>query len=335
MATVSRMHSFQILPQAPYSFDLTVARFMRFASENVDLVEGGRYRRLLAADRQLVLATVTDIGTVSRPRLAVALHSPSGTPVEQAGIEAQLRHILCTDLDLRPFYRLACKDEMLAPLVTRFRGLRIPSSPTLFEALVTAVLSQQVNLAFACSIRKELVESFGRKRRRQGLTCYAFPEPCRFAAQSVEAMRAFRLSNAKAGTLVRLGETFASNPAYPAAGNGLAALSDEEIVERLTQIKGIGRWSAETALMRGLARQDTFPAGDLGVVKYFAQGMLGKTGKATEAEMRAFAERWRPWRGLALAYCYAELATRRNATAPGSSHPQPSRVRSEAGTAPA
>ena len=309
--------SFEIIPQAPYSFNFTVARFMRFASEVVDLVEGAQYRRLLAAGRQLALATVTDVGTVARPRLAVTLRSPSRTPLKLAEFEAQLRHILCTDLDIKPFYRLARKDALLAPLVGRFRGLRITSSPTLFEALVTAVLSQQVNLTFAYSIKKALVASFGRKWRRQGRTYHAFPEPRRFAAQSLDAMGGFRLSNAKAGTLIRLGEAFASDTRFPAAEAELAALSDDEIVARLSAIKGIGRWSAEIGLMRGLGRPDTFPAGDLGVVKYLAQGMLGKTGKATEAEMRAFAERWRPYRGLALAYCYAELARRRGASTPG------------------
>ena len=306
-------HSFDIVPQAPYSFDFTVARFMRFASENVDLLEGSRYRRLLAAGRQLALATVTNGGTVTRPRLAVVLDSPSRAPLRLAGFDAQLRHILCTDLDLRPFYRMAKKDPMLASMVSRFRGLRVTASPTVFEALVTAVLSQQVNLTFAYSIKKALVESFGRWWRRHGRTYYAFPEPRRFAAQSIETMRGFRLSNAKAGTLIRLGEAFASDVTLHA----LAALPDEQIVERLTAIKGIGRWSAEIALMRGLARPDTFPAGDLGVVKYVAQGLLGRTGKATEDEMRAFAERWRPYRGLALAYCYAELATRRGVSTPG------------------
>lgn len=306
-------HSFEIIPRAPYSFDFTVARFMRFASESVDLVEDGQYRRLLADGRQVALATVTNAGTVARPRLAVVLHSPSRVPLKLAAFEAQLRHILSTDLDLRPFYRMARKDKMLAPMVTRFRGLRVTASPTLFEALVTAVLSQQINLTFAYSIKKALVESFGRRWRRQGRTYYTFPEPRRFAAQTLETMRGFRLSNAKAGTLVRLGEAFASDPTL----RGLETLSDEQVVERLTAIKGIGRWSAEIALMRGLARPDTFPAGDLGVVKYVAQGLLGRTGKATEDEMRAFAERWRPYRALALAYCYAELAVRRGASTPG------------------
>ena len=63
--------TFQLLPRAPYSFDLTVARFRRFASENVDLVVGKQYHRLLAAGRQLALAMVTDVGTLAKPRLTV------------------------------------------------------------------------------------------------------------------------------------------------------------------------------------------------------------------------------------------------------------------------
>lgn len=301
--------TFELLPRAPYSFDLTVARFGRFPSENVDLVVGKQYQRLLAAGRQLALATVTNVGTVAKPRLAVELCSPSKAALKQAAFHAQLSHILCTDFDLRPFYRSARQDETLASLVKHFRGLRITASPTLFEALVMAVLSQQVNLTFAYSIKKELVETFGRKWRSKGQTYYAFPEPARFADQSLETMRSFRLSNAKAGTLIRLGEAFTSRALQQSE---IAQLSDEAAIDALIQLKGIGRWSAETALMRGLARPDVFPGGDLGVVKYLAQGMLGKKGKATETEMRAFAERWRPYRGLALVYCYAEL-TRRQA----------------------
>ncbi len=300
-------HSFTITPTAPYSFDFTVTRFLRFASEIVDRIEGNQYQRLLTVGRQLALATVTNIGTVTRPQLAVELTSPSKAALKQAEFQAQLCHILCTDFDPRPFYRLARKDEMLAPLVNRFRGLRITASPTIFEALVMAVLSQQVNLTFAYSIKKELVETFGRKWRCKGHTYYTFPEPQRFAGQSMETMRGFRLSNAKAGTLIRLGEAFASRTLKQSE---IAQLPDEEAIEALIQLKGIGRWSAETALMRGLARPDAFPGGDLGVVKYLAQGMLGKQEKATETEMRNFAERWRPYRGLALVYCYAELARR-------------------------
>jgi 3-methyladenine DNA glycosylase/8-oxoguanine DNA glycosylase len=83
------------------------------------------------------------------------------------------------------------------------------------------------------------------------------------------------------------------------------------VIERLTAFRGIGRWTADTVLLRGLARRDAFPAGDLGVVKYLAQGLLGRRAPASESQMRAFAERWRPYRSYALVYAYAELSYRR------------------------
>ena len=90
----------------------------------------------------------------------------------------------------------------------------------------------------------------------------------------------------------------------------LARLDDEEVIERLSAYKGIGRWTAEMVLLRGLMRPDVFPAGDLGVIRYIAQGLLGRKERAREDEMRRFSERWRPHRSLALVYAYAELRRR-------------------------
>ena len=301
------IHRFTLTPTPPYSFDLTVHRFVRFKDEIVDRVEPKRYQRLFAVDGRLVLATVTDAGTTTKPLLQIELYGDRKADLTQPEIATQLRHILCTDLDLKPFYRLVKNDELLGSISPRFRGLKLPASPTVFESLVMAVLSQQVNLTFAYSIKKELVETFGENQQVNGDMYHAFPTPARFAEQKEEDLLRFRLSRAKAGTLVRLGQAFASGAI---TDQELTSLSDDEVVARLTQIKGVGRWSADIALLRGLARIDAFPGGDLGVVKYVAQGLLGKAEKATEAEMREFAERWRPYRGLALIYCYAELIRR-------------------------
>jgi DNA-3-methyladenine glycosylase II len=112
------------------------------------------------------------------------------------------------------------------------------------------------------------------------------------------------------GTLACLAKSFSSGELLE---DEIAALPEEAAVERLTKIKGIGRWTAETALLRGLARADAFPAGDLGIVKYLAEGLFEHGRRATESEMRLYADRWRPWRGLALVYTWAELARRTRA----------------------
>jgi DNA-3-methyladenine glycosylase II len=169
------------------------------------------------------------------------------------------------------------------------------------------VLSQQVNLQFAYSIRRELVRAFGSRAKIGDGIFYSFPLPETIGRENATNLRGFRLSQGKAETLLRLAEAFASGRLSDAQ---LRTLSDEAVVEQLTSIKGIGRWTAETVLLRGLGRVDAFPAGDLGVVKYLARGLLHRDGPASEAEMREFAESWRPYRGLALVHAYAELASK-------------------------
>ncbi|MGH2898153.1 MAG: hypothetical protein ACRDMZ_05715, partial [Solirubrobacteraceae bacterium] len=86
----------------------------------------------------------------------------------------------------------------------------------------------------------------------------------------------------------------------------LAPLDDEAAIESLVRWKGIGRWTAEVALIRGLGRLDVFPAGDLAVLKRLAPAWLGRG--ASEADVRDFAGRWRPYRSLALVYAFEAMA---------------------------
>jgi DNA-3-methyladenine glycosylase II len=210
---------------------------------------------------------------------------------------------------VRPFYRAVEKDRLLGPTVRASRGLRVAGYPDLFEAITTIVISQQINLRFAYSVRDELVSVFGGRARLGGATYRSFPSPRRVARAPLSSLLELRLSRAKAETILRVAGAFGAGELSESA---LASLPDEEVIERLISIKGVGRWTAETVLLRGLGRLDAFPAGDLGVVKYLAQGLLGRRAPATEAEMRAHAERWRPYRGLALVYAYAELARRQD-----------------------
>jgi DNA-3-methyladenine glycosylase II len=225
--------------------------------------------------------------------------------------KAAARHLLEKVLgiasDVRPFYRKFRSDPLLGPLIRDFRGLRVAGRSTVWETLVQIVVSQQINLKFAHSILCELARELGRRARFDGELYFTFPSPSRFARLSENELRDFRLSRGKAGTLLRLAKAFQSGHL---SEEKFETLTDDETIELLTSIKGVGRWTAEFTLLRGLSRFDVFPGGDLGVVKYLAQGILGHAAPAQEANMREFAERWRPYRGLALIYAYAELARR-------------------------
>jgi len=296
-----------VRPRRPYALAPTLARFRRFP-EAVDRVEGRLYRRLLLVDGSPLLLQVEQDGPPSRAVLQLRLRGRTArTGAARQAAQRFVERGLGAAVDVRPFYRALGRDSVLAGPIRAFRGLRVSGWPTLWETLVTAVLTQQVNLAFAFSIRRELALALGRRSRFDGASWVAFPTPCRVEKEGEDGLRRFRLSRAKARALHGLAAAFRAGDLSAAS---LESLSDEEAIVRLTEFRGVGRWTAEIALLRGMGRMDAFPAADLGVVKYVAQGLLGHEAPATEQEMRRFAERWRPYRGLALAYAYAELARR-------------------------
>ena len=297
-----------VVPKRPYSLALTAERYTRFP-EVVDRFDGRVYRRLLPIGRG-VLVSVEQSGPASAAVLEVRL---DGIRARTAGALAAARRVVERSLGastaVSRFYRAHRGDEVLGAPIRAFRGLRIAGVPTLWEALVTAVLAQQVNLKFAYDIRRELCLAYGRRARFFGETYVAFPAPAPFAGETLPQLRRFRLSRSKAVAIREIARAFESGEV---SEDILSPLSDEDAIARLVALRGVGRWTAEIGLLRGLGRTDIFPAGDLGVVKYLAQGLLGHATKAKEDAMRKFAERWSPHRGLALVYGYAELNRRRS-----------------------
>jgi DNA-3-methyladenine glycosylase II len=299
--------SFDFVPERPYSLTRTAERFARFP-DAVDLFDGAVYRRLLPV-RPAALLSVRQEGAPGAALLRVRLDGPGASA---SGARAAAVRILQRSLgagsDVKPFERAFRRDPLLGPAVARHRGLRVAGAPTVWEALVFAVLAQQIHMGFAASIRRDLVLAFGRRARIGGELFLDFPTPGRIAAAGTRGLSGFRLSKGKRDTILRLARGFAGGTL---SAEQLESLPDEAFVERLTRIRGVGRWTAEVALLRGAGRPDAFPAGDLSIVKYLAVGLLGRAALSTEREMREMSERWRPHRSLALAYMYAALAGKR------------------------
>jgi DNA-3-methyladenine glycosylase II len=111
----------------------------------------------------------------------------------------------------------------------------------------------------------------------------------------VETLKTFGLSRPKAEYVKAIAKAEASGAFDFAA---LAGMADEEAIEKLTELKGIGRWTAEVYLMFCEGRTDLFPAGDLGLQEGF-RFAAGAKNRLSEKDLHARAERWRPYRGIA------------------------------------
>jgi len=225
---------FRIVPSRPYSLALTAARFARFP-EIVDRFDGRTYRRLVLAGREAALVEVFQRGRPDRAVLEVSLEGPgAGSPAAAAAarrlVERSLGAASGADVGLTEFYRACAADPLLAASIRDFRGLRIAGYPSLWEALVTAILCQQVNLRFAYDIRRELALALGRRARIGGAVHVDFPSPAALARLAPRALRRFRLSRTKAAAIRGLALAFAEGRLVEGA---LAPLSDEAAIETL------------------------------------------------------------------------------------------------------
>jgi len=253
-------------------------------------------------------------GPVARPRATVSFAGPD-TPAVRRALRQHAARLLGEAWDLPGFYAAAAADPVLAPFVRpagALFGLRPTIVPDAFEMLVGSISAQQVNLAFAFATRARLVRRYGSPVEFEGTTVYAFPAPAALAAVPPSELRAMQFSERKAEYIVGLARELATGRLDLPA---LAAAPDEAVIARLTEIRGLGRWSAEWFLARGLGRPDVCPADDLGVrraVEALCFRGRGRDGAAVRRRARA----WRPYRSLATHYLLAAHAAQRQVPRP-------------------
>jgi len=196
----------------------------------------------------------------------------------------------------RAIGRVLSKDPLLAPLVARRPGLRVPGAWDPFEVAVRAVLGQQISVAGARTLAGRLVALCGRplpsRLARPGLT-HVFPSPGDIAEADVARIG---LPRARAAALKAFARAVADRSFRLEAPNGLP-----DFEARLTDLPGFGPWTAHVIALRAFGEGDAFPAGDLGLVK-----ALERAG-VTKSRIAARAERWRPYRAYATLHLWASL----------------------------
>ena len=180
--------SFTLSPSPPYDFELTAGYATYFAGRyGADIFEGGTFRRLLDLNGVLVLTAVRSTGTLTAPRLEVEVAGQFLGEDVLAEARQQVAWTLGVDGDLAPFYLMARTDTHLADVVCAMRGLHIPLTSSIYEALVQAILGQQISSHVARVVRTLLIETYGPRMEVDGDTYRAFPRPKDLAAAGVEA----------------------------------------------------------------------------------------------------------------------------------------------------
>lgn len=294
--------TFTVTVDGPLDVGKTLARYHLWGEDPATAIRTNSVGRVLRSGDRLFAYQVTWRGHPDDVQLEVTVPGVSDVAVV-AAVRREVGQLFGLDADLLGFYAMAKADPSLRGLVEPLHGLRPSLSPSPLEMLVGSVCAQQVNLTFAFTTRARLVRHYGDPVSLAGHTLYAFPHAVALARARLATLRRMQFSGRKAEYIVGIARAIARGRIDLAA---LAACDNEEVIARLTALRGLGRWSAEWFLARCLGRGDVCPAGDLAVRKAFAR--YYNRGRAlSEAAIRRRARRWGAYQSLAVHYLLAGL----------------------------
>ena len=186
----------------------TLARFHLWGEDPANRLAAGVFRRAVELEGRWHGYEVRWRGAGDDIRLTVSAPGQRRVSVIEAAM-AETRHVFGLDLDVSGFYRAAAADPVLGELVQKHYGLRPTLTPLPFEMLVGSVCAQQVNLTFACSLRRRFVERFGTPVEVGGVTVHGFPAAAAVARAPVAELRAMQFTTRKAEYVIGLAEQIA------------------------------------------------------------------------------------------------------------------------------
>jgi len=192
---------------------------------------------------------------------------------------------------LRARRALARRDPVLGAIIRRHPGAALARRGEPFATLARAIVGQQISVKAAQSVWDRVLGRVGEI------------SPERVLAVRREALRACGLSARKVEYIADLARHFADGSIHVARW---PRMTDEEVIAELTQVRGIGRWTAEMFLIFNLLRPDVYPLDDLGLQRAIRLHYFGGR-KVSVARMRRLGERWAPWRSVATWYLWRSL----------------------------
>jgi DNA-3-methyladenine glycosylase II len=287
---------FTLVPTPPFNFDLS-AKIFSEGDKQIQKYENGKYWQVIRINNNLVLIILTASGTIDAPRLHAELKSSeeiSGN--DEIAVKKAISNILNLNLSLDSFYEDVKNDRIMAGITEKLRGLRNPTTATVFEALISSIIEQQISLKVAHILEKKLIKTFGDALKIDDEAYYAFPTPQKLVSATVEQLRTCGLSKRKSEYIRDSSKLITEGKLELEELKNLK--DNQKIIERLCRNRGIGVWTAELTMIRGMQKLDTIPGDDLGLKRTISHYYRNDR-KISSEETRKIAKKWGKWAGLA------------------------------------
>jgi AraC family transcriptional regulator of adaptative response / DNA-3-methyladenine glycosylase II len=283
-ARPENQYLFRLQFRPPYHWNGMLAFLAARATPGVEAVEGGSYRRSISLNgRDGYFEVSLDEG-----RDALVVRIQFGDPHSLFFIIERIRAMFDLNADWAAIVQSLRTDSVLARRVEADPGLRVPGCWNGFELATRAILGQQITVKGATALAGRMVSSFGRPfSGATGLT-HLFPPPEVLADAKLTSIG---LPGTRAATIRAFARAVCEGQIR---FEGI--VESDAFLNRLRDISGIGKWTAEYVAMRALGEPDAFPSGDL--------GLLRSSGVVSSRELERRAEAWRPWRAYAAMYLW-------------------------------
>jgi DNA-3-methyladenine glycosylase II len=254
-------YSFTLEPIAPFRLDLTVWVLRRRPDNQIDRWDGQTYERILVIDGEPLFVSVTQIGTPENSHLEVVVIAEKANSDTELQVRTSLERLLGVRVDLQHFYQFSEGHADLNILVKKFQGVKPPRFPTLFEPLVNAIACQQLSLDVGIKLLNRLSQNFGLAFQTEAGVFHAFPRPEDLVDADLEEFRRMGFSYRKGEYVLNVARLIGDRQLNL---DEMETLTDRSAIEQLCLLKGVGRWTSEYFLLRGLGRTHIFPGDDVG-----------------------------------------------------------------------
>jgi 3-methyladenine DNA glycosylase/8-oxoguanine DNA glycosylase len=273
--------------QAPFHLEATVRVLQRRPANRIDVWEPNHYLRVLTTADGLVLVEVENLGTIDDPDLRLSIRSGNPSAATQLKLARTVRKVLGLDVSPAPLQRRMAAERRLRPIALALRGMRPPRFAGLFEAFANVIPFQQMSVDAGVAIVGKLAERFGKHVELGKHRFNAFPTSRAVAGARLATLQKCGLSKAKAESLRHVAKAVESGNLTEDA---IADMSTPDALARLTELPGIGAWSAALVLLRGFGRIDVFPPGDVGAAQALSELLRLHSREALDRIVERFGE---------------------------------------------
>jgi AraC family transcriptional regulator, regulatory protein of adaptative response / DNA-3-methyladenine glycosylase II len=275
---------FRLHFRPPYHWEGMLAFLSARATPGVEVVEAGSYRRTISLNGRDGYFDLS----LEPGRDALLVRIEFGDPHSLFFIVERIRAMFDLNADWAAIVQSLRTDPVLATRVEADPGLRVPGCWNGFELATRAILGQQITVKGATALAGRMVSSFGKPFRGAGGLTHLFPT---YEVLAHAKLGDIGLTGARAETIRALARAVCTGEI-----NFEGVVNSDAFLNRLCEIPGIGKWTAQYVAMRALGEPDAFPSSDL--------GLLRAVPLETSRELEHRAEAWRPWRAYAAMYLW-------------------------------